>query len=124
MADFVVEITVRKPMGDLFAGERITHAIMGILYGAMIANLLPELLIWWSRPTTLVVAPPDIPETLRWGLLIMAAGVFFSGVRDLYAALGLPYGHWPWNVPAPSKRRATSPHPLAFPSVSRVGSSA
>lgn len=26
----------------------------------------------------------------------MAAGVFLSGVRDLYAALGMPHGAWPW----------------------------
>src|SRR5689334_22927 len=41
MADFVVEIAVRKPLGDVYAGERVTHAIMGILYGGMVANLLP-----------------------------------------------------------------------------------
>lgn len=28
-------------------------------------------------------------------LLIIAAGVFLSGARDLYAAFGSPYGHWP-----------------------------
>jgi hypothetical protein len=26
----------------------------------------------------------------------MAAGVTLSGARDLYAALGLPGGNWPW----------------------------
>src|SRR3954468_6595972 len=29
-AAFVVEIAARKPLGDVYAGERITHAIMGI----------------------------------------------------------------------------------------------
>jgi hypothetical protein len=33
---------------------------------------------------------------LAWGLGIMAAGVFASGVRDLYAAYELPRGGWPW----------------------------
>ncbi len=47
MTNFVVEIRVRKPLGDVFAGERITHATMAILYGAMIANLTPVLLEWW-----------------------------------------------------------------------------
>ena len=28
----------------------------------------------------------------------MAAGVFLSGLRDLYAALELPYGSWPWKT--------------------------
>lgn len=41
LADFVVEIAVRKPIGDVYGGERITHAIMGIVYGAMVANLVP-----------------------------------------------------------------------------------
>jgi hypothetical protein len=29
-------------------------------------------------------------------LLAMAAGVLLSGLRDLYAALVLPGGAWPW----------------------------
>jgi hypothetical protein len=33
---------------------------------------------------------------LDWALLVMAQGVFLSGARDLYAALGLPGGGWPW----------------------------
>jgi hypothetical protein len=98
LADFVVEIRVRKPLGDVYAGERITHAVMGILYGAMIANLLPALGQWWSRPTALVVEPAAVPVALRGVLALMAAGVFLSGVRDLYAALGLPHGGWPWNT--------------------------
>ena len=94
--DFIVEIAVRKSLGDVYAGERVTHALMGILYGAMLANLIPTLWHWWSLPTGLVMALPAIPELLRWGLLVMAAGVFLSGARDLYAALELPYGGWPW----------------------------
>src|SRR6266404_4424084 len=57
LADFVVEIRVRKPLGDVYAGERVTHAVMGILYGGMVANLLPVLVSWWSQPTGLVPAP-------------------------------------------------------------------
>jgi hypothetical protein len=94
--DFVVEITVRKPLGDVYAGERVTHAFMGILYGAMIAWLTPVMWHWWSLPTRLVVERPDAPSSLIVVLLFMAAGVFISGLRDLYAALGLPYGNWPW----------------------------
>src|SRR5262245_48691267 len=94
--DFIVEIAVRKSLGDVYAGERVTHAIMGILYGGMLAYLLPTLWDWWHLPSTLMVALPAIPDLLRWSLLAMAAGVFVSGVRDLYAALELPYGSWPW----------------------------
>ena len=96
LTDFVVEITVRKPMGDVYGGERITHAIMGILYGAMIACLIPVLLEWWMLPSGLVVVSPPAPDLLRGALLIMAFGVLASGLRDLYAAYELPYGGWPW----------------------------
>jgi hypothetical protein len=96
LTDFVVEIAVRKQLGDVYAGERITHAVMGILYGAMIANLIPALGRWWNLPTALVVEWAAVPGYLRWSLLAMAAGVFLSGLRDLYAALDLPHGSWPW----------------------------
>jgi hypothetical protein len=96
LTDFVVEIRVRKALGDVYAGERVTHAVMGILYGAAAANLLPVMAGWWSRPTALVAEPAAVPELLRWALAVMAAGVLLSGLRDLYAALGLPGGGWPW----------------------------
>jgi hypothetical protein len=98
--DFVIEISVRKPLGDVYAGERITHAAMGILYGAMLAFLAPALMGWASEPTGLRVEPAPIPETLRWTLTAMAVGVFASGVRDLSAAHELPHAHWPWGAPA------------------------
>jgi hypothetical protein len=98
LTDFVIEIAVRKSMGDVYAGERVTHAIMGILYGAMTAYLIPVLLDWWSLPTGLTAAYPAVPAWLRWAVALMGLGVFLSGVRDLYAAYGLPRGNWPWNV--------------------------
>jgi hypothetical protein len=94
--DFVEEIAARKILGDVYAGERVTHAIMGIIYGAMAANLIPTLIAWWKLPTSLLIQPAPIPDWLRLGLLIMAAGVFLSGIRDLYAAFGFPNGGWPW----------------------------
>ncbi len=94
--DFVVEIGVRKSLGDVYAGERVTHAVMGILYGAMIACLVPTLAAWWESPTALAAAPAAVEPWLRWTLTAMAAGVLASGARDLYAALELPGGAWPW----------------------------
>ena len=96
LTDFVVEITARKSLGDVYAGERVTHAVMGILYGAMVACLIPVLMRWSQLPTALLVTSPGIPDGLRWGLLLMAVGVSVSGLRDLYAAYGLPHGGWPW----------------------------
>ena len=96
LRDFVVEISVRKPLGDVYAGERVTHAVMGILYGGMIASLVPVLSGWARLPNGLVATSYDAPGVLLWGLVIMAAGVFLSGLRDLYAALQLPHGSWPW----------------------------
>ena len=96
MWDFIVEISVRKSLGDVYAGERVTHAVMGIIYGAMIASLTPVLFDWSDLPTEIVWTKPQVPDALRWALTVMAAGVFLSGLRDLYAAFGLPHGSWPW----------------------------
>ena len=60
--------------------------------------------------------PVAVPEALRLVLGLMAVGVFGSGLRDLYAALGLPGGGWPWRV-------ASSPvSETSAASVSRQGS--
>lgn len=56
LRDFVIEIGVRKELGDVYAGERITHAIMGIAYGAMLATFIATLTSWWQRPTALTIA--------------------------------------------------------------------
>ena len=100
LKDFVVEDRVRRPLGGVYAGERVTHALMGIIYGAFLAFLFPTLRGWWLAPTSF--APPleaTLPA-LRWALSLMAVGVFLSGVRDLSAAMGLPRSEWPW----PSRR--------------------
>jgi hypothetical protein len=97
--DFVVEIRVRRALGDVYAGERVTHAIMGITYGAMLAFLIPTLQEWSAMPTSLSLYEAPAPLWLRWVLSVMAVGVFLSGLRDLYAALELPHGNWPWRNP-------------------------
>jgi hypothetical protein len=97
LTDFIVEIAVRKDLGDVYGGERVTHAIMGILYGAMVAKLIPTLIAWWNLPTALAPMAQPIPRALTIALLAMAAGVLLSGLRDLYAALDLRGGGWPWN---------------------------
>src|SRR5262245_25509517 len=85
LADFVVERRVRKPLGDVYGGERVTHAVMGIIYGAMLANLLPALWRWLLLPTALVPTEAGTLEPLQLILTVMAFGIFLSGARDLYA---------------------------------------
>ncbi len=96
MADFVVEVKSRAPVGVL-AGERVTHGCMAIVYGAMLACLLPNVITWYSQPSAFVSLDMPVPGALRVALLIMAGGVLLSGVRDVYAALGLPGGSFPWS---------------------------
>ena len=95
LTDFVVEVAVRRPYGDVFAGERVTHATMAIVYGAMLALLIPVLGDWMSLPSALTPSSVDVPA-LQWLLTMMAGGVCLSGLRDLYASFSLPGGSWPW----------------------------
>jgi hypothetical protein len=81
MADFIVEISVRKPLGDVYGGIRD----------------------WGGRPTALEWTPANTMPMLRWCLTGMALGVLLSGMRDLYASLGLPFGNWPWTLPDSSR---------------------
>ena len=96
LRDFVVEDGVRAPLGGVFAGERVTHTLMAIIYGAMLANLLPAVLGWRLQPTALASHTQAVPAELVWLLTLMSVGVALSGLRDAYAALGLPGGGWPW----------------------------
>ena len=100
LRDFVVEDRVRAPLGGVFPGERVTHALMAIVYGAMLANLLPALDEWRQGATALAPHARPVPSELSWVLTLMAARVAVSGARDAYAALGLPGGGWPWRAGA------------------------
>lgn len=78
--DFVEEDKVRV----LPPGERCMHAIMGIVYGAFLAYLVPELIQWFALPTGFGASYHGIPA---WLLSAIAVGVFLSGVRDLIASM-------------------------------------
>ena len=80
--DFIEEDKVRR----LPAGERAMHAIMGIVYGAFLAYLIPEMLKWRLDETGFGAAYHGFPA---WVLALVATGVFVSGIRDLVAALRL-----------------------------------
>jgi uncharacterized membrane protein YeaQ/YmgE (transglycosylase-associated protein family) len=77
--DFIEEDRVRK----LPAGERVMHAVMGIVYGAFLAYLLPELLHWSRLSTGWGMSYHGFPA---WVLTTLAIGVFLSGVRDAAAS--------------------------------------
>ena len=77
--DFIEEDKIRR----LPAGERAMHAIMGIVYGAFLAFLIPEMVRWSRLPTGFGAGYHGFPA---WMLLVLAAGVFVSGVRDLIAS--------------------------------------
>ena len=81
--DFVEEDKVRK----LPAGERCMHALMGIVYGAFLAYLVPDMIRWSSLPTGWGPSYHGIPA---WLLSLIAFGVFVSGVRDLAASFRKP----------------------------------
>lgn len=81
--DFVEEDRTRR----LPATERVTHAVLTLNYGAILALLVPVLLEWAARPTALVGA-----YYWPWSWLCATAtiGVIVSGLRDLAAARRLP----------------------------------
>lgn len=80
LQDFVEEDVSRR----LPPGERIMHTIMAIIYGAFLANLLPQMHVWSLRATNFVPADYGI---ISWIMTLFAVGVFFSGIRDLAACI-------------------------------------
>jgi uncharacterized protein len=79
LQDFIEEDRWRK----VPSGERVMHALMGIMYGAFLAYLVPELIIWLQRPSGFTQQDYG---WLSWTLSAMALGVTISGARDLIAA--------------------------------------
>lgn len=78
--DFIEEDRIRR----LPAGERAMHAVMGIVYGAFLACLLPEMWEWRLMPTGFGRSYHGFPA---WVLSGLAVGVLLSGVRDTVASL-------------------------------------
>ena len=77
--DFVEEDRIRR----LPPGERVMHAIMGIVYGAFLAFLLPHVFAWSKLETGFGPSYHGFPALM---LLVIATGVFVSGIRDLVAS--------------------------------------
>ena len=87
LTDFVIEDRIRAPYGGVAKGERTMHTIMAIVYGAFLAQFLPQLLK--ASAWTAGFEPHDaLTGPLRWVLAAMGVGVLLSGIRDLCAANG------------------------------------
>jgi uncharacterized protein len=79
LIDFVEEDLSRK----LPASERITHTLLAMNYGAILACLVPILLEWASLPTA--IAPVWYGAASALGP-VTAMGVVIFGLRDFFAA--------------------------------------
>jgi uncharacterized protein (TIGR01777 family) len=78
--DFVEEDRTRK----LPASERITHTLLTLNYGVVLAMLVPLLARWAALPSGLTLAYYGL---WSWLCGIAAIGVVASGARDLAAAV-------------------------------------
>src|SRR2546428_3251511 len=79
LTDFVEEDLSRK----LPASERVTHTLLAINYGAILALLVPVLVGWASQRTEIVAIWYGIVSVLA---PLAAAGVIVFGLRDFFAA--------------------------------------
>ncbi len=77
--DFVEEDRSRK----LPASERVTHTLLTLNYGVILALLAPLITAWAREPSGLVRADYG---WLSWVCALAAVGVVVSGLRDLFAA--------------------------------------
>ena len=79
LIDFVEEDMSRK----LPASERVTHTLLAINYGAILALLVPILVGWAVKPTAIVPVWYGIGSVLA---SLAALGVIIFGLRDFFAA--------------------------------------
>jgi hypothetical protein len=125
LLDFVEE-DLRRPLPP---GERVMHTILAIVYGAFLANLLPQMAGWAQYPSGFAAANYGL---LSWLLTAMAVGVAVSGIRDLLAGLQLQSrntsllrgdlsgeSELPFCPPGPTTSR-TSPRPTSPGAVPKV----
>ncbi len=80
--DFVIEDRTRR----LPATERVTHAVLAINYGIILALLFPHLHAWAGVPTALAFTYRGL---FSWLFLVYALGVLFWAWRDLHRGMRL-----------------------------------
>jgi hypothetical protein len=79
LSDFIEEDRTRR----LPAGERVMHALMGIVYGIFLTMLYPHAAGWARLAIGFGSADYGV---VSWVLTLFAIGVLASGVRDLAAS--------------------------------------
>jgi hypothetical protein len=79
LTDFLEEDRTRR----LPAGERVMHAVMGIVYGVFLALLYPHAASWATLESGFGAANYGVVSGV---LTLFAAGVLASGIRDLAAS--------------------------------------
>ena len=79
LTDFLEEDRTRR----LPAGERVMHAVMGIVYGVFLALLYPNAVAWLHLQSGFGAARYG---AISWILTAFALGVLSSGIRDLAAS--------------------------------------
>lgn len=93
LADFVVEDRDRPAIGGMRPGERILHSVMAIVYGAMTAFLVPQLVAGISAGESVV--RHDAPTWLSVAVTCAAVGIALSGLRDGLALRRIdPVSRW------------------------------
>ena len=93
LIDFLVEDRTR----DLPASERVTHTLLAINYGAVLAAFAPELLRWARLPLAIV---PGGHGPLSWIATAFGVGVLLWGARDLRRARALDASEGAAEAPA------------------------
>ncbi len=86
-ADFVVEDRDRPAIGGMAPGERVLHSAMAVVYGSMLANLLPVLAAGLPQPTG--ISMHSAPIWMSLAATAAAIGIAASGLRDGLALCGV-----------------------------------
>jgi uncharacterized protein (TIGR01777 family) len=82
LMDFIEEDRARQ----LPASERVTHTILALNYGVLLALFAPE---WWRWQTGETAFAPVQHGWLSWGMTLYASGLVVWTLRDLIRAAAL-----------------------------------
>jgi hypothetical protein len=82
LLDFIIEDRTR----DLPPSERVTHTLLAVNYGAILAFLAPTLLAWAQGASAVF---PTSYGALSWTMTLFGLGVLLWGARDLTRAQAL-----------------------------------